>query len=96
MNYSRIALWIALVIASGCSPPAKKHSTEEQVLAVAEHAMKAESGELFEKHRPYRATLTDGIWTVRGTSAPNLDGGGVPEAYIEDGSGNVIKIVYSQ
>ena len=73
MKPSRHAICLVLVVAAGCNSP-PKHLTEEIVLAAAEPVMKADGGELFENHKPYHATFTDGVWRVYGTTHPNIDG----------------------
>jgi hypothetical protein len=46
-------------------------------------------------HTPYRATLADGVWTVRGTLPPGTVGG-TPVAEIAKDDGRVVRVFHEQ
>jgi hypothetical protein len=47
------------------------------------------------RHKPYRATLAAGIWTVRGTLPPGTIGGS-PVAEIAKDDGRIIRVFHEQ
>ena len=51
--------------------------------------------EHLEKQKPYRATLSKGVWTVVG-SLPDDMAGGVAEAHIAQADGRILRVVHGQ
>jgi hypothetical protein len=47
------------------------------------------------RHKPYKATLADGIWTVRGTLPPGT-AGGTAVAEISKDDGRILRVFHEQ
>ncbi|HUG91785.1 MAG TPA: NTF2 fold immunity protein [Planctomycetaceae bacterium] len=88
-----IALLAALV--SSCSESSRPRLSEQDVLTVAEPALRRSFPETFEAHQPYSAAFRDGIWHVTGT-LPESMFGGTPEAEVRDSDGEVVRVYHMQ
>jgi beta-lactamase regulating signal transducer with metallopeptidase domain len=69
--------------------------TDVSAISIATPKMSKKFPESFERCKPYRAKLADGIWHVYGTT-PGGAPGGTPEAHVRDANGIVLKVFHSQ
>jgi hypothetical protein len=69
--------------------------TETKAIDIAAAAMLKQFPDSFEKCKPYRAKLAEGIWHVYGT-VPGGGPGGTPEAHVRDKDGVVLRTFHSQ
>lgn len=69
--------------------------TDAKAIEIASRALSEKFPGAFEKYKPYRARLTDGMWHVWGTF-PDDAPGGPPEAHVRDADGVVTKIFHLQ
>jgi len=69
---------------------------EETAIAIAVAVWKPIYGkEKIENEKPYKASLKDGIWTVRG-SLPKGRHGGVAEAEISKDDGRILRVIHGK
>lgn len=70
--------------------------TEEAAILAARQALRGAFGaRQLKAHEPYRATLADGVWHVRGTLPTGMRGG-TPEAEVCSSDGQVLRVFHTQ
>lgn len=84
-----------LVNSDSDSNPQDPRMTEAMAIAIAAREMSRKFPDSFERCKPYRARLADGVWQVYGT-VPGGGPGGTPEAHVRDSDGSVLKTFHSQ
>ena len=65
-------------------------SIAEAILSQGEH------GDVLEKYRPYKTTLSNGVWRVEGAISPGMPGGDLPLVEILEKNGRILKIRYGK
>ena len=69
---------------------------EATAVAIGEAVMLPIWGEAsIARHRPYRATLTDGVWRVEGTLPPGT-AGGTAIALVSRDDGRIVRVFHEQ
>lgn len=90
-----LGLLIALNACSDQSQPPQPRLTESEAIAAAKPEMAQRFPDSVEKHQPYRAQFSLGVWHVRGTLPPGSLGG-TPDAQVRDADGEVLRVSHTQ
>jgi hypothetical protein len=100
---SSVLLVLAVVCSGGGQEPEDGYVPDEGFIPSKEVAIKVAvavwepiyGAEKIAKEKPYRATLADGVWTVKG-SLPKGNKGGVALARIAKKDGRILRVTHGK